>query len=178
MNESAKQLVPVLGQKREHAARRNQIPDHRPGVQQLPFGTRLTLHSKIIPANQASSPQTRRPPTELFSGVLAARRVWRTAEVRVTSNQDSIEHLVREEAMAPGSAGCYVAVCGRSVRAAALACPPGPRCPDCTAVRDANAGSERRGHRQRPPGLWAWLNLVRRRRHPAAGTTDGAFDAG
>jgi hypothetical protein len=70
MNESAKQLVPVLGQKREHAARRNQIPDHRPGVQQLPFGTRLTLHSKIIPANQASSPQTRRPPTELFSGVL------------------------------------------------------------------------------------------------------------
>jgi hypothetical protein len=30
--------------------------------------------------------------------------------------------------MAPGSAGCYVAVCGRSVRAAASACPPGPRC--------------------------------------------------
>jgi hypothetical protein len=41
---------------------------------------------------------------------LAARRAWRTAEVRVTSSQDSIEHLVREEAMAPGSAGCYVAV--------------------------------------------------------------------
>lgn len=108
---------------------------------------------------------------------LAARRAWRTAEVWVTSSQDSVEHLVREEAMTPGSAGCYVAVCGRSVRAAALACPPGPRCPACIAVRDADAASERRRHRQCPPGLWTWLNLVRRGRHRAAGTTGGAFDA-
>src|SRR5205807_2289606 len=45
--------------------------NHRLGVQQLPLGTRRTLHSKIIPANQAPSRQTRRPPTDLFSGVLA-----------------------------------------------------------------------------------------------------------
>src|SRR5436853_6723043 len=61
----------VLGQKREHATSRNQLPNHRLGVQQLPLGTRRTLHSKIIPANQAPSRQTRRPPTDLFSGVLA-----------------------------------------------------------------------------------------------------------
>ncbi|MGH3764168.1 MAG: hypothetical protein ACRDTX_03315 [Pseudonocardiaceae bacterium] len=107
-----------------------------------------------------------------------ARRVWRAAEVPVTSSQDSLEHLVREEAITPGSAGCYVAVCGGSVRAAALACPPGPRCPACTAVHNADAGSAPRRHRQRLAGLWAWLNLVRRGRHRAAGTTGGAVDAG
>jgi hypothetical protein len=98
--------------------------------------------------------------------------------VPVTCARDSVEHLVCEEAMTSRSAGCYVAVCGRSVRAAALACPPGPRCPACTTVLYADRGSERRRHRQRSHGLWAWLNLVRRRRHRAAETTDGPFDAG
>lgn len=105
-----------------------------------------------------------------------ARRVWRTVAVPVTSACDCFEHLVREEAMTPGSAGCYVTVCGRSVRAAALVCPPGPRCPACTSVRNVNAGSGQ-PHRQRQTGLWAWLKLVRRGRHRAAGTTDGAPDA-
>lgn len=106
-----------------------------------------------------------------------ACRVWRTVEVPVTSTQDNVEHLVREEAMAPGSAGCYVAVCGRPVRAAALACPPGLRCSGCTAVRDTPTGHERRRHRQRPLGRWAWLQLARRGRVQATGTTGGAFDA-
>jgi hypothetical protein len=82
MNESAKQPMAVLGQKREHATGRNQLPNHRLGVQQLPLGTRRTLHSKIIPANQAPSRQTRRPPTDLFSGVLgtAAMAASRTKD--------------------------------------------------------------------------------------------------
>jgi hypothetical protein len=56
--------------RREHAAGRNQLPTIAWASQQLPLGTRRTLHSKIIPANQAPSRQTRRPPTDLFSGVL------------------------------------------------------------------------------------------------------------
>lgn len=104
-----------------------------------------------------------------------ARTVWRTVDV--TSARNRVEHLVREEAMTPRSAGCYVAVCGDPVQAAALACPPGPRCRTCLAVREAHARDQRRRHRQRPPGRWAWLQLPRRGRHRAAGTTGGAFDA-
>lgn len=104
-----------------------------------------------------------------------ARPVWRT--VGVTSARDRVEHLVREEAMKPGSAGCYVAVCGRSVQAAALACPPGPRCPACLVVREAHARDQRHRPRQRPRGRWAWLNPARRGQHRAARTTDGAGDA-
>ena len=104
-----------------------------------------------------------------------ARPVWRTVDV--TSARDRVEHLVLEEAMTPRSAGCYVAVCGHQVQAAALACPPGLRCPVCLAVRDANARDQRRRHRRRPPGRWAWLPLPRRGRHRAAGTTGSAFDA-
>lgn len=106
-----------------------------------------------------------------------ARRVWRTVEVPVTSTRDSVEHLVREDAMTPSSAGCYVAVCGHPVRAAALAGPPGPRCPDCTAARTSHTGSQRRRHRQHRPRRWTWLTLIRRGRHQSTGTTDGARDA-
>src|SRR5947209_3117812 len=77
-----KQPMAVLGQKREHATSRNQLPNHHLGVQQLPLGTRRTLHSKIIPANQAPSRQTRRPPTDLFSGVLAVASRTRSCSDR------------------------------------------------------------------------------------------------
>ncbi len=97
--------------------------------------------------------------------------------VPVTSARDSVEHLVREEAMTPGSAGSYVAVCGRPVRAAALACPPGPRCPACTAARNTDTRSERQRDRQDRSGGWAWLNVIRRGRHRGAGATGGAPDA-
>ncbi|MGH3843026.1 MAG: hypothetical protein ACRDS0_16500 [Pseudonocardiaceae bacterium] len=106
-----------------------------------------------------------------------ARQARRSIDVAVTSTWDGVEHLVREEAITPGSAGCYIGVCGRSVRAAALACPPGPRCPDCTRARDAQAGSEQRRHSKDRSGWWAWLNRVRRARHRPARTTDGACDA-
>jgi hypothetical protein len=38
----------MLGQEREHAARRYQVPDHRGGVEKLPVGTLYTLHTEII----------------------------------------------------------------------------------------------------------------------------------
>lgn len=110
-------------------------------------------------------------------GAHTGRPTRHAAALPVTSARDSVEHLVREEAMTPRNTGCYIALCGRSVRAAALACPPGPRCPACNAVRDAHARNEQRRHHQRPPGLWAWLNVIRRGRRPAAGAPDGATDA-
>ena len=100
-----------------------------------------------------------------------------TVALPVTSARDGLEHLVVDEAITPGNSGYCVAFCGRAVWAAALVCPPGPQCPACIAVRDADAGSKRRRHRQRLPVWWTRLNLVRRGRHRAAGTTDGAPDA-
>jgi hypothetical protein len=41
----------------------------------------------------------------------------------VTSSWDGFEHLVVEETMTPQHAGRCVALCGRTVWAAALACP-------------------------------------------------------
>ncbi|MGH3901988.1 MAG: hypothetical protein ACRDTA_27800 [Pseudonocardiaceae bacterium] len=57
----------------------------------------------------------------------------------MTSARDGFEHLVAESAMTPGSAGRYVAGCGRVVWAAALASPPRPRCPACVTVRNPDA---------------------------------------
>lgn len=64
-----------------------------------------------------------------MTGAGDERRAWRIFAVPVTSTRDGFEHLVADTEMAPGSAGRYVALCGRSVWAAALVCPPGPRCP-------------------------------------------------
>lgn len=101
----------------------------------------------------------------------------RVVVVPVTSVRDGLEHLVADEAMTPGSAGRYVASCGDVVWAAALACPPGPRCPACVAARTPDPASGRRRHCQHRPGVGAWWNLILRRRHGAAGATDGARDA-
>ena len=43
-------LTTVRGQEREHAARRDQVPDHLAGVPQLPIRPLHALHPKIIPA--------------------------------------------------------------------------------------------------------------------------------
>lgn len=83
----------------------------------------------------------------------------------VTSVRDSLEHLVADEAMTPGNAGHYIALCGRDVSAAALACPAGPPCPACVTARTSDAANQRRRHRQDRPGIWAWLNPARLRRH-------------
>lgn len=146
-------------------------------------GVRLdSLRLRRVPRDSPIPPHMGRVPRVVRRSGMAsvtgsedARRVWRTVAVPVTSACDCFEHLVREEGMTPGSAGCYVAVCGRSVRAAALVCPPGPRCPACTSVRSADAGGDRR-RRRCLPGLWVWLKPVRRRRYRAAGAMDSASD--
>lgn len=107
-----------------------------------------------------------------MAGVTGAgdgRRAWRSIAVPVVSARDGLEHLVAESTMTPGSAGRYVACCGRVVWAAALVCPPGPRCPDCVTARTPDPARQRRRHRQHRPGVWTWLNPVRRHHHRAAG---------
>ncbi|MGH3823495.1 MAG: hypothetical protein ACRDRA_11800, partial [Pseudonocardiaceae bacterium] len=81
----------------------------------------------------------------------------------MTSALDAFEHLVAEEAMAPGNAGRYAALCGREVWAAALAAPAGPRCPVCVAVHNTDAAGRTR-HR-RP----VWARLTRPAAPPASG---------
>ncbi|MGH3755435.1 MAG: hypothetical protein ACRDRP_22615 [Pseudonocardiaceae bacterium] len=85
------------------------------------------------------------------------RRAWRTLAVPVTSVRDGLEHLVADTEMAPGSAGHYAALCRRSVWAAPLDCPPGPRCPDCIAVHNTIQAGERRHRRTDHRGVWARL---------------------
>jgi hypothetical protein len=88
--------------------------------------------------------------------------------LRVTCARDGREHLVAEELMTPGSAGRYVALCGHRLLAAVLACPPGPSCPTCVAVRKAAVADGRRSRRTDRPGVWARLGARlrgRRRSH-------------
>lgn len=84
----------------------------------------------------------------------------------LTSTPDGYEHLVAEDAMMAEKTGCFATLCGQTVRAAALACPPGPGCQACLAVRDINAADGRRHHRARRRRRWtptAWI-----RRHARA----------
>lgn len=90
---------------------------------------------------------------------------WSVA-LPVTSARDGLEHLVADEAMT-GNAGRYVALCGRAVWAASLACPAGRSCQSCVAAHTSDAASRRRY----PAGLWAWLNPIRCRRHRASEAT-------
>lgn len=66
----------------------------------------------------------------------------------VTSMRGGYEHLVPEQAMIPGSAGRYAALCEHIVWATALACPAGPPCQRCAAIRGAGT---------KKPGVWARL---------------------
>lgn len=102
-----------------------------------------------------------------MTGAGDERRAWRIFAVPVTSTRDGFEHLVADTEMAPGSAGRYVALCGRSVWAAALVCPPGPRCPACIAVRNAAPAGGRRHRRTDRRRVWTRLTARLRRVRPA-----------
>ena len=87
-----------------------------------------------------------------------ARRV---AALPLTSARDGYEHLIDGDAMTGGNAGPVSTLCGRAVWAAALACPPGPQCRACIAVRDADATvrlQRRRKHRRRIWPLASWIH--------------------
>lgn len=85
----------------------------------------------------------------------------------VTSAHDGLEHLVAEHMMTIGNAGRYTGLCGRRVWAAVLACPPGPPCPGCIAVRYAHQlghrGNRRTNRHRMCTGLTGWLNRMRRK---------------
>lgn len=102
-----------------------------------------------------------------MTGAGDAHRAGRTVVVRVTSAGDGFEHLVADAAMTLGSAGCFVALCGRAVLAAALICPPGPRCPACIAVRNAVPAGRQRHRRTDRRGTWARLSALLRHPRPA-----------
>lgn len=94
-------------------------------------------------------------------------RVRRAVMFPVTSTRDGFEHLVAEEAMTPANGGRYVAMCGCAIQTAALACPPGPRCPACTAVRNAVPVGRQRHRRTDQRGAWARLTALLRHPRPA-----------
>ncbi len=102
-----------------------------------------------------------------MSGVGDARRSWRTVAVPVTSALDGFEHLVADAVIVSSNAGHYVALCGRDVRAAALAAPPGPRCPACVAVHNVYTSDGPRHRRLTRSGAWARLTGLLRRSRPA-----------
>lgn len=79
----------------------------------------------------------------------------------VTSARDGREHLVAEHLMTIGSAGRYPALCGHRVWATALACPSGPPCRACLAVRNPRSSGRRRHRRTSQLRVWnrfaSWL---------------------
>lgn len=102
-----------------------------------------------------------------MSGAGDARRSRRTVAVPVTSARDGFEHLVTEDEIAPSNASRYTALCRRDVWAAALAAPPGPRCPACITVRNADTSDGPRHRRATRSGAWARLTGLLRRSRPA-----------
>jgi hypothetical protein len=70
----------MLGQEREHAARRNQVPDHLGGVPQLPLRPLHTLHKKIIPGERTQAHRHTAHPTGFFSAVLGAHAAARALD--------------------------------------------------------------------------------------------------
>lgn len=89
----------------------------------------------------------------------------RVVVLPVTSAHDGLEHLVAEDMMTIGNAGRYTGLCGRRVWAAVRACPAGPPCPGCIAVRDTSVLGGRRNRRGMWTRLTSWLNRRRRARH-------------
>lgn len=141
--------------------------------------TTLHLHGLIVPTRQpvpALPGQVvgagRRHDMTDLTGTGGGRRAWRTFAFPVTSVRDGFEHLVDDATMTPGSAGRYVALCGCGVWAAALVCPPGPRCPACTAIRDSVPLGRQRHRRTDQRGVWA--RLIARLRHPCSAQSESA----
>lgn len=82
----------------------------------------------------------------------------------VTSTRDGHEHLVAEEAITPSSAGHYPALCGHPIWAAVLACPAGPPCPRCAAVRARDTAGRRPDQRPLLRRVLGWVIPARPRR--------------
>ncbi len=84
---------------------------------------------------------------------LAEQRVWITW---MTCAGDGWEHAVGDEQVADGcrrGTGRYRSVCGRLIMPGPLACPPGLRCPNCTAALP--------GPRPAPRRTVRWLDWLR-----------------
>ncbi len=62
----------------------------------------------------------------------------RVVVLPLTSALDGLEHLVAEHLMTISNVGRYPGLCGGRVWAAVRACPAGPPCPGCIAVRDTS----------------------------------------
>ncbi len=84
-----KQLMAVLSQEREHAARRHQLPDQRLRVQQLPIRPRNPLHHNIITRHTARSRQTPPALNELFRGFLERPVIQRCQLHKIRINRPS-----------------------------------------------------------------------------------------
>ncbi|MGH3822776.1 MAG: hypothetical protein ACRDRA_08075 [Pseudonocardiaceae bacterium] len=97
------------------------------------------------------------PQTSGFTSATGDRHTPRVAVLQVTSVRDGLEHQVSEHTMMIGNSGHYVALCGHRVLAAALACPPGRPCPNCVAIRRADASTKGLYRRPDQPGIWAQL---------------------
>ncbi|MGH4014769.1 MAG: hypothetical protein ACRDSL_12755 [Pseudonocardiaceae bacterium] len=80
----------------------------------------------------------------------------------VTCARDGREHLVADEAMTPHSTGRYPALCGHGVWAAVLACPAGPPCRRCAAVRVTHTASRRPDRCRLLARVLTWLNPAQR----------------
>lgn len=92
----------------------------------------------------------------------------RVIALPLTSAPDGYEHLIAEDAMTAGKTGCFATLCGQTVWAAALACPPGPGCRACIAVRDTDAADGLRHRRTKQRKRWtpaAWMRRHSRARH-------------
>lgn len=104
-----------------------------------------------------------------LKGTEDAQHLQRAVALSVTCGRDGREHWVTEEAMTAGGAGRYPALYGHAVWTVALACPAGPPCLACAAIRNPGTASARRYRRRHRPGVWArltsWLNQTRLRRH-------------
>ncbi len=64
-------------------------------------------------------------------------RIRATLVFWFTCDLDRMDHAISDDDMAVGlsmGAGRYAAVCGSTVCAASLMCPPGRRCPSCQVI--------------------------------------------
>ena len=93
-------LAPVSGQEREHAARRDQMPSQRRGVQELPICPLETLHEKIIPDLRISSRQTPAP-QDLFQRAPSAE-IAALTERLATDNHGWGYKRIQGELLKPG----------------------------------------------------------------------------
>jgi hypothetical protein len=103
----------------------------------------------------------------LMSSMLEPRAAAeRLDTIPITCAHDGQAHDVTDDSLTAGQrTGCYQALCGYLVSAAALAAPIGRPCARCTAVvasrrpepTTARGGRFRRRHRDGGGGRWGWI---------------------